>query len=99
MGVDGLMIDRQMFSRLAGLSKFDFSESTQAEFTEDLNAIVDFIGKVSEFGGEYDDTADGNHVSYSKLRDDVEITTATPEQLLANTKSANNCYIIPRVID
>ena len=93
------MIDTQLFSRLTELCKFDFSENEQAEFTEDLNAIVDFVGKVKEFDGVYDDTADGNSVPYSSLREDVEIRTAAPEQLLSNTNSENNCYIIPRVID
>jgi Asp-tRNA(Asn)/Glu-tRNA(Gln) amidotransferase C subunit len=67
---------------------------------EDLSAIVEFVGKVKEFGGkDYDDFAEGNHVTFDDLREDKEIRRATPEQLLANTDSENNCYVIPRVID
>ena len=91
----------QKFANLATLCKFDFCETEQVKFTEDLNGIVEFVGKVKEFDGQYDDTADNNQVNFDDLREDVAVVTATPEQLLANcnTQSDNNCYIIPRVID
>ncbi|MCL1865825.1 MAG: aspartyl/glutamyl-tRNA amidotransferase subunit C [Oscillospiraceae bacterium] len=93
------MINEKIFADLTVLSKFDFTESEQSRFIGDLNAIVDFIGLVKDFDGYYDDTADNNHVTFSDLREDVEISTATPEQLLSNTESENNCYVIPRVLD
>ena len=93
------MLDEKFFTRLSGLSKFDFSEGAQERFLQDLNAIIGFVGKVREFEGEYDDIAEGKQIAYSDLREDVAISTATPEQLLANTNSGNDCYVIPKVID
>jgi aspartyl/glutamyl-tRNA(Asn/Gln) amidotransferase C subunit len=88
------------FQNLCNLSKFDFSEKEQVRFIEDLNAIAAFVGKVTEFDAEYDDTAEMSRALRSAdLREDTVISAATPEQLLANTKSDNNCYIIPRVVD
>ncbi|MCL1789482.1 MAG: aspartyl/glutamyl-tRNA amidotransferase subunit C [Oscillospiraceae bacterium] len=92
------MLEKNAFNRLCELSKIDFSEDNQEEFTQDLNDIINFVGKVRAFSGKYDDTLE-NEVAYSDLRDDVEIPTASVEQLLCNTKSDKNCYIIPRVID
>jgi len=92
-------MNEQKFLNLAALSKIDFSEVEQAKFIEDLDNIISFIGKVKDFDGEYDDTADNRQVIYSDLREDVMASTANPEQLLSNTNSQNNCYIIPRVID
>jgi len=93
------MIDSKKFTRLTTLSKVDFTEEGQLRFIDDLNSIVGFVGKVKEFEGEYDDTADNCEVSYSDLREDVAVSVATPEQLLANAEFENNCYIIPKVID
>ncbi|MCL2071013.1 MAG: aspartyl/glutamyl-tRNA amidotransferase subunit C [Oscillospiraceae bacterium] len=92
------MIDGKTFDRLTVLSKFDFSAEGKERFTDDLNAIVDFVGKVTEFDGVYDDTLE-NAVSYADLRNDTAISTASVEQLLSNTDFENNCYIIPKVID
>ncbi|MCL2036347.1 MAG: aspartyl/glutamyl-tRNA amidotransferase subunit C [Oscillospiraceae bacterium] len=92
------MIDNKTFARLSELSKFDFTEEGGARFNSELNEIAEFVSKVCDFGGEYDDIADNNHVTFSQLREDVSVSTATPEQLLANTESLNNCYIIPKVI-
>jgi Asp-tRNA(Asn)/Glu-tRNA(Gln) amidotransferase C subunit len=92
-----LKLDENSFSRLTELSKFklDFSQEKQLQ----LNDIFKFVGKVTEYGGEYDIVAENRQVPYSALREDTVIPTATPEQLLANTNFDNNCYIIPRVID
>ena len=87
-----------VFDKLVELSKFDFPDETRREFAQDLNNIIEFVGKVKEFDGKYDDTLE-HKVSYSDLRDDVESRTASSEQLLSNTESDKNCYIIPRVID
>ena len=93
------MIDEKMFEQLTALSKFDFTDEGKERFIKDLNAIIGFIGKVKEFDGEYDDKAVHNEVPFSDLREDVAFVTATPEQLLLNTQSANNCYVIPKVIE
>ena len=93
------MIDSTTFVHLANLSKIDFCEESQVRFAEDLNLIADFVSKVTEFDGSYDDISENKQISFSDLREDVAISTATPEQLLNNTESENNCYIIPRVID
>jgi aspartyl/glutamyl-tRNA(Asn/Gln) amidotransferase C subunit len=93
------MIDKQWFNQLVVLCKFDFCEQSQARFTDDLNAIIEFVGKVKEFDGSYDVCGDGNQVSFADLREDMAISSATPEQLLANTNYENNCYTIPKVVD
>jgi len=92
-------LNENFFSQLSILSKFDFTEDEKNKFSEDLNGIIEFIGKVKEFDGSYDDTADKNPLLYGELREDIVVPAAAPEQLLANTESQNNCYIIPRVID
>ncbi|MCL1902834.1 MAG: aspartyl/glutamyl-tRNA amidotransferase subunit C [Oscillospiraceae bacterium] len=92
------MLDSKIFDELAELSKFDFSETEKNKLSEELSDIINFVGKVKDFSGDYDDTLE-NGVAYSDLRDDVEISTASVEQLLSNTNSDKNCYIIPRVID
>ncbi|MCL2634271.1 MAG: aspartyl/glutamyl-tRNA amidotransferase subunit C [Oscillospiraceae bacterium] len=92
-------IDKQMFDKLSELSKIDFTGAEETALTGELDDIIEFIGKVKEFSGEYDDMRDGNSVGFSDLRDDVRITTATPEQLLSNTVCENDCYVIPKVVD
>jgi len=96
-------IDNRKFSHLANLSKLNFSEKEEAALIDDLNLIAGFIDKVCEYDEQglkpYDDTIDSGCVSYSQLREDASAVTATPQQLLANTQSENNCYTIPRVID
>jgi hypothetical protein len=52
------VIDKKSFLRLSALSKFDFCDEDEGRFIQDLNAIIGFVGKVGEFGGVYDDTAD-----------------------------------------
>jgi aspartyl/glutamyl-tRNA(Asn/Gln) amidotransferase C subunit len=92
------MINQEKFTQLSDLSKIDFTGEEQARFTADLNGIAEFVGKVKEFAGAaYDDTLE-NSVSFSELREDSEVRTATPEQLLANTASENDCYVIPKVV-
>ncbi len=97
------MIDKKVFDELSVLSKFDFTPEQEEKFISDLNKIVEFVGRVKkadeEFGTVYDDTADNNAVCYDSLREDVARVTATPEQLLANTESERNCYVIPKVLD
>ena len=95
------IVNKETFLKLTTLCKFDFPEVQKEEkFTDDLNAIIQFVGKVNEYGGAvYDDTADGKQVGFDDLREDVAVVTATPEQLMRNTQSDNNCYIIPRVVD
>ena len=93
------MIDKQTFKKLSRLSKIDFTLPEEESLIIQLNDIVAFISQVTEFDGEYDDTLENNITAYADLREDVKIPTATPEQLLANTVSENDCYIIPKVVD
>jgi len=93
-----LKLSKEKFERLSTLSKIDFSPDDETKFMNDLNYIIGFIDKVKEFQGEYDDKAENKQVSYAELREDIAVVTATPEQLLANTVSDNNCYVIPRVM-
>jgi aspartyl/glutamyl-tRNA(Asn/Gln) amidotransferase C subunit len=92
------MIDQNKFTQLSALSKIDFTPEEESRFTTDLNAIIAWIDGVKSFPGVYDDTLE-EAVAFADLREDLQIRTATPEQLLSNTKSENDCYVIPKVVD
>jgi len=92
------MINQTKFNALCTLSKFDFTPEDEGRFINELNAIIGWISKVKDFNGVYDDTLEAA-VAFSDLREDVQIPPPTVEQLLANTKSENDCYVIPKVVD
>jgi len=94
-----MTINKQTFDKLSELSKIDFTEQEEAIITADLNNLISFIENVTEFSGEYDPLLADNAVGYAQLREDKAVKTATAEQLLANTVSENDCYVIPKVVD
>lgn len=94
-------IDPQMLIRLAALARLELPTSRVAELTSQLGRLVAAFADLAaaDFGGVHEIPPTPGALA-TPLRDDEPGTPLRPEQALANApRQANDCFVVPRVID
>ncbi|MDR1753617.1 MAG: aspartyl/glutamyl-tRNA amidotransferase subunit C [Eubacterium sp.] len=88
-----------MFKQLAELSKLKFSESESQKLIDELTGFIKLSDILKDFNQDYSDKKDDNTINFRDLRPDVAGFSYSPEKLLSNTESIDNCYQIPKLLE
>ena len=96
---------------VANLARLEFSEEETAQFTEQLDRILDYIGKLNEL--ETDDVLPTSHIHPNQIfilgaeggarhvaKPDVVKSSYPRKEVLTNAPEAEEGYFgVPRVVD
>ncbi|MEL6131986.1 MAG: Asp-tRNA(Asn)/Glu-tRNA(Gln) amidotransferase subunit GatC [Bacteroidota bacterium] len=92
-------INDQMIADLAQLAKLSFQEEEKAKIKEDLQQMVDFVGKLQEIDTE--DVAPLIHMTLDPgpLRKDEKKEGSGAERVLKNAaEKTDKFFVVPKVI-
>ena len=84
---------------IAELAKLRFSDSEMVTMTSELNTILHYIEKLNELDTEGIVPLSGIHDPCNVLREDVELPTLTPAEVLHNAPDKQDRFFkVPKVI-
>lgn len=92
-------MDMDTIKHLCTLSRLKYSDEDLRRVMGEMTDILRLMDTVGDFKLVYDDTRDGNSVALTELREDTAQPSAPSEQILANAKSSDGCFIVPKVVD
>lgn len=92
-------MDIKVVSSLAELSQLDFNEEEVENLSKELDIMVEMMGKIKESDAEYECSAKANSVDLDGLRADEAKPSMPTDELLANAKSADGYFVVPKVME
>lgn len=92
-------MDLNMVKYLAELSKLEYSDKELAATAEQMTDIIDLMDTVKEIDITYDDLKDNHDVYLNDLRKDEVIESMPTSKVLSNAVNANNCFVVPKVVE
>lgn len=93
------MLDINVTTKLAELSKLSFSEQELLQISQELGDIIAFTDTVGDFNGQPGNNNQDNAVKYSELREDISKESLPREQILKNAKESSESYFkVPKVV-
>ena len=94
-----LKMDTKTIAHLCDLSKLNYTDEGIEKVMGEMEEIIKLMDRVKEIDVTYDDTADNNSISYDMLRKDEANPSFPAEKLLSNTEPAENCYVVPKMVE
>jgi aspartyl-tRNA(Asn)/glutamyl-tRNA(Gln) amidotransferase subunit C len=95
-----MKIDRPLLDKIAHLARLDFDEKDAAKMIQDMNAIVEWVEKLSEVDTEGVEPLTTMSHEINVMREDVVAQHITREQALANAPQKDPEYFrVPKVIE
>ncbi len=92
-------MDMLTLDHLCELSKLTFTDSEKEKYIREMNSIIELMDTIKDYDVVYDDTKDGNEITYGEVREDVPSGSFSAEKLLANTEPRGNCYVVPKMME
>ena len=95
-----MKIDRPLLDKIAHLARLDFDEKDAEKMMADMNAIVDWVEKLSEVDTEGVEPLTTMSHEINVMREDVVRQHISREQALANAPQKDPEYFrVPKVIE
>lgn len=95
-----MKIDRPLLDKIAHLARLDFDEKDAEKMMQDMNAIVDWVEKLSEVDTEGVEPLTTMSHEVNVTREDVVKQHITREQALSNAPQKDPEYFrVPKVIE
>ena len=92
-------IDDSIVDKIAGLSKLRFEGKSKDKMKDDMNKMIDFVGKLNEVNTEGVEPLIHLTEELNVLRDDVAYSETTQEEALKNAPKKDSDYFrIPKVL-
>ncbi|CAG5085526.1 Asp-tRNA(Asn)/Glu-tRNA(Gln) amidotransferase subunit GatC [Parvicella tangerina] len=94
-----MKLDDKTVTKIASLAKLEFNGKEKEAILEDMNKMLDFVGKLEEV--DTDGVAPLIHMTDEKnvLREDISRTDITQKEALKNAPKKDSTYFkIPKVI-
>ena len=92
-------IDDSIVDKIAGLSKLKFEGKSKDKMKDDMNKMIDFVGKLNEVNTEGVEPLIHLTEELNILRDDVSYSKTTQEEALKNAPKKDSDYFrIPKVL-
>ena len=92
-------MDIKRVSSLAKLSQLDFNEEKLEQLSEELDIMVNMMSKVQQSDAEYERSARVSSIDLDELRADKAKPSMPTDELLANAKSADGYFVVPKVME
>lgn len=95
-----MKIDRPLLDKIAHLARLDFDEKDAEKMMADMNAIVDWVEKLSEVDTEGVEPLTTMSHEINVMRDDVVKQHISRDQALTNAPQKDPEYFrVPKVIE
>lgn len=92
-------IDDSIVDKIAGLSKLRFEGKSKDKMKDDMNKMIDFVGKLNEVNTEGIEPLIHLTEELNVLREDVPYSETTQEEALKNAPKKDSDYFrIPKVL-
>lgn len=88
------MIDKDEILKLARYSRLEFSDKEFPKLLEDLENLMKFISKVSQYGG--DDVCSECSVNSSNQKLNPSYPECSRSELLQNGSIKNDCFYVKK---
>ena len=92
-------MELKTIQHLCELSKLKYDDEALEKVASEMTDIVSLMDGIKEFDLSYDDTKDNNSISFGEVREDIVKPSFSPEKLMQNAKSVDDCYVVPKVVD
>ena len=94
------MVRKEEVLEVAKLARLYLDDSELDQFTEEFNAILDYVQTLSEVDTNNVEAMSHVHGIFNVMRDDAVVHTITPEQALSNAPECSGTSIkVPLVIE
>lgn len=94
-----MIIDDELFDRLAKLSKLQFSDEERASIKGDLQKMLNFIDQINEIDTDGVEPLIHINSNINSFREDKPKTLITKEDALKNAPAKNDDFFkVPKVI-
>ncbi len=84
---------------LADLSKLNFDEKELEHMAHDMTDIIALMDTIKDIDVTYDPLKDNKNLHIKDLREDAVLPSFKTENILANGVNANNCFVVPKVVE
>ena len=92
-------MELKTIQHLCELSKLNYDDETLNKVASEMTDIISLMDGIKEFDLSYDDTKDNNSISFGEVREDIVNPSFSPEKLMQNARSVDDCYVVPKVVD
>lgn len=94
------MLDAELITYLAKLSKLELSEKAKERLASEMNAIVNLMDTMSEVEMEEQVNLNGEGIGLNELREDETVPSYETESLLRNAKhSKDGFFVVPKIME
>lgn len=95
-----MKITREKVEHVAGLARLTLDEAEMTAMTEQMNAILTYVDKLSELSTDGIEPTAHAVPMENAFRDDLEIPAIGSETALQNAPvTAEGCFQVPKVIE
>ena len=93
-------IDTETVLKIARLSRIKINESESDDIQKDLNRIVEFVKKLSEFDVDGSDEFSFGKTNIEDMRKDSVTIYDNTDDILQNTKNKNqDFFTVPKIVE
>lgn len=94
------MLDADLISYLANLSKIQIEDEEREKLVSDMSAIVDLMDAMNEVTIEDDINLNGEGVNLENLREDEIVESYDRENILANAShKKDGFFVVPKIME
>lgn len=94
------MLDADLISYLANLSKIQIEDEEREKLVSDMSAIVDLMDAMNEITIEDDINLNGEGVNLENLREDEIVESYDRENILANAShKKDGFFVVPKIME
>lgn len=92
-------MEKKTIRHLCDLSRLNYDDEGLERVAAEMTDIVELMDTIKGFDLSYDDTKDNNSISFSEVREDKALPSFPSEKLLANARSIDGCFVVPKVVE
>lgn len=94
------MLDTQLITYLANLSKIEVEDAEKERLVSEMSAIVELMDAMNEITIEDDINLNGEGVSLESLREDQKVESYDRELILANAShKKDGFFVVPKIME
>lgn len=94
-----MMIDKNIFTRLADTAKIEFTKKEEKQLTDDLNKTIEFIDTMNELDTEQVEPFLCLRTAKNAFREDI-VTGSDRKGLLSQAPDmSDEYYVVPRTVE
>lgn len=94
------MLDTNLITYLAKLSKLELSDDAKERLASEMSAIVNLMDTMREVNMEEQINLNGEGISLNELREDEIVTSYETENLLKNAShTKDGFFVVPKIME